>query len=182
MRAKGWLNSRTAVATPRAEDPDARGVTCSRVAFVTLTATLQQGARSSAVPLSSPALAQHASESEEPHHSAARAGRAVEPIRTLTAIAAATRRIEGILLGFPFHDNPNGESMMRTPYVHGQVDPLATVAPLMDAPAFRGPQRQTSARAEASARARTRQATCMHARTFLGLLKHRFVVRPNHSW
>jgi len=77
MRAKGSLNSGAAVATPTAEDPDARGVTCSRVAFVTLTATLQQGARSSAVPPLSPGFAQQVFESEEPHQSAARTGRAV---------------------------------------------------------------------------------------------------------
>lgn len=110
MRATGWLSSGAAAAMPMAEAPDGRGVTCSRVPFVTVTATLQQGARSSAVSLLSPGFAQHASESEDPHQSAARAGRAVEPIKTVTAIAAATRRIGGILLGFTFHDNPNVES------------------------------------------------------------------------
>ena len=114
MSATGSLNGGTAAAMPMAEAPEGRGVTCSRVACVTLTATLQQGARSSAVSLFSSGFAQHASESEDPHQSVARAGRAVEPITKVTAIAAATRRIGGILLGFTFRDNPNSTGYGRT--------------------------------------------------------------------
>jgi hypothetical protein len=115
----GWFNTDAAAATPIVEALDARGVTCSRAASVMATVTLQQGARSSAVALSSPALAQH--EDEESHQSAARAGRTAEPITTLTAIAAPTRRIGRILLGFPFRDNSNVWSM-RTP----DLSPVAT--------------------------------------------------------
>src|SRR3984893_10178647 len=132
IRATRWLNTGAAAGMAMAEPLDARGATCSRVASFTAPTTLQQGARSSAVPLSSPLLAQQASGCAEAHQSAARAGRAVEPTRTLTAKAAATRRIGCILLGSPFRDTV--WSMMSTPGVHARLYPQARIAPPMDVP------------------------------------------------
>jgi hypothetical protein len=105
VRTAGWPNS-AGTAVVQSLDPRG-GRTCSRAATFTATATLQQGACSSAVALSSPLLVQHACEGAEAQQSAARAGRAVDPTRALTAMAAATRRMGGILLGSCFCDNSN---------------------------------------------------------------------------
>src|SRR5437016_14508609 len=118
IRATGWLDTGAAMGMARAAPLDGRGATCWRVASFTAPATLQQGARWSAASPSSPLFAQQASGCTEAHQSAARAGRAAEPTRTLTAKAAASRRIERILLGFPFGDNSNVWSMR---YVHARA-------------------------------------------------------------
>jgi len=71
------LDIGAAAGTTMAEPLDVRGMTCSRVASFTATATLQQGARSSAASLSSLPFAQQVSEGAEAQQNAARAGRAV---------------------------------------------------------------------------------------------------------
>jgi hypothetical protein len=111
----GWLDSGATVGTAMGDPPDARGVNCSRAASFISTAILQQGARSSAVAPSSPPFAQHACEGSEAQKSAARAGRVVDPKKALTAMAAATRRIGGILLNSCSCGNSNGYSTTRTP-------------------------------------------------------------------
>jgi hypothetical protein len=98
-----------------AEPLDPRGGTRSRAASFTATATLQQGACFSAEPLSSPPFAQHACEGAEAQQSAAMAGRPVDPTRALTAMAAASRCMGGILLGSCFCDNANFYFTTRTP-------------------------------------------------------------------
>ena len=94
-----------AIAGTAIELPVARGTNCSRAASFMATAILQQGARSMAVPLSSPAFTQQACEGEA-QLSAARAGRAADDKRAVTAMTAATRRMGIILLGSCLRDNP----------------------------------------------------------------------------
>jgi len=112
VRTAGWLNMAGMAMT---EPLDPRCDTCSRAAAFMATATLQQGACFSAEPLSSPPFAQHACEGAEAQQNAARAGRPEDPTRALTAMAAATRRIGGILLGSCFCGNSNVYSTTRTP-------------------------------------------------------------------
>jgi hypothetical protein len=102
VRTARWLDI---AETVMAEPLDPRGGTCSRAASFAATATLQQGACFNAAPLSSPPFAQHACTGAETQQSAARAGSPVDATKALTAMAAATQRMCGILLGSRLCDN-----------------------------------------------------------------------------
>lgn len=104
VMATGRLDVEATAGVATVEPLSKPGRACSRVASF-IAATLQQEARSSAVARFSPLFAQQECEGSEAQQSAAKAGRIADTMIALTAMAAATRRIGGILLGPCFAGN-----------------------------------------------------------------------------